>query len=169
MAKNNNLKKPFMNKKILLHLVLLILFPALYYPASAQAPSEKVKNEILEALKRFNTAAQNANTDQMMQLFDESENIMFIGSDSAEIWRGKDQIKGHLNSIFPHESVSLEMNRIDIDYNNNTAWVFVDGAIKVSFDTGEKFNAPYRFTGVLVKKHKEWKWRLFNGSNPGGK
>lgn len=105
----------------------------------------------------------------MMSLFDDSENIMFIGSDSAEIWKGKDQIKGHLNSIFPNESVSLEMKRIDIDYNDNTAWVFVDGAIIISNGTGKKIKTPYRFTGVMVKKHNEWKWRLFNGSNPGGK
>jgi len=43
----------------------------------------------------------------MMSLFDDSENIMFIGSDSAKIWIGKDQISGHFDSIFPKESVSL--------------------------------------------------------------
>jgi hypothetical protein len=61
------------------------------------------------------------------------------------------------------------MDRIDIDYNENTAWVFVDGYIIIVANTGEKFKAPYRFTGILVKKDNNWKFRLFNGSNPGGK
>jgi ketosteroid isomerase-like protein len=134
----------------------------------AQGFSDKVKNEISEALNRFNAAAQNASTDQIMSLFDDSENIIFIGSDSGEIWRGSEQIRGHLNSIFPEEHVNLEMDRIDIDYNNNTAWVFVDGSINISNDKGEKFQAPYRFTAILVKKGSEWKWRMFSGSTPGG-
>jgi uncharacterized protein (TIGR02246 family) len=137
-------------------------------PLHAQIISEKVKSEIYQTLQRFNTAAQNSNTEQLLELFDESANIMFIGGDSAEIWKGADQIRGHLNSIFPQESVNLQMDRVDIDYNENTAWVFVDGYIVIS-DKKEKFKAPYRFTGILVKKDSNWKFRLFNGSNPGRK
>ncbi|MEI6575802.1 MAG: nuclear transport factor 2 family protein [Bacteroidota bacterium] len=158
-----------MTKNILFQLVFLVPFSIFLSSASAQNSSGSVKNEISEALKLFNNAAKNANTDEMLSLFDDSENVMFIGSDSAEIWKGKEQIKGHLNSIFSNESVSLDMNRIDIDFNANTAWVFVDGAIVISLKTGEKIKAPYRFSGVLVKKANLWKWRLFNGSNPGGK
>jgi ketosteroid isomerase-like protein len=158
-----------MKNSILFRFAFLIGFSILLNPGSAQNASDRVKNEIAEALKLFNAAAQNANTDQMMALFDDSENIMFVGSDSAEIWKGQEQIRGHLNSIFPNESVSLEMNRIDIDHNKNTAWVVVDGAIIISLETGEKIKAPYRFTGIMVRKHNNWKWRLFNGSSPGGK
>ena len=158
-----------MKNNILPRLVLWGLFSVTFISLPAQQLSEKVKNEITETLKIWNTAAKSSNTDQMMQLFDNSENIMLVGSDSAEIWKGKDQIKGHLNSIFPQESVSWEMNRVDIDCNENTAWVFVDGYILVSPKNGEKIRAPYRFTGIMVKKGKDWKWRLFNGSNPGGK
>jgi hypothetical protein len=75
-----------LKNNILLRFALLVGFSILLNPVSAQHSSERVKNEIAEALKLFNTAAQNANTDQMMALFDDSENIMFVGSDSAEIW-----------------------------------------------------------------------------------
>jgi uncharacterized protein (TIGR02246 family) len=152
-----------------LRFAFLVGFSIIINPVWSQHSPDRIKNEIAEALKLFNTAAQNANTDQMMSLFDNSENIMFVGSDSAEIWKGREQIKGHLNSIFPNESVSLEMNRVDIDYNENTAWVVVDGAIIITPRTGEKMKAPYRFTGILVKKHNNWKWRVFNGSGPAGK
>jgi ketosteroid isomerase-like protein len=155
-----------MKKNISLLLVLLFSVMSLSLPA--QVNTEKVKSEINETLQRFNTAAQNSSTEQIMALFDESANIMFIGGDSAEIWKGADQIRGHLNSIFPIESVSLQMDRIDIDYNENTAWVFVDGYIGILTAKGEKFKAPNRFTAILVKKNNTWKFRLFNGSNPGG-
>jgi uncharacterized protein (TIGR02246 family) len=156
-----------MKKNILLHLIFL--FSAMSLSLHAQIISEKVKSEINQTLQCFNTAAQNSNTEQLMALFDESANIMFIGGDSAEIWKGADQIRSHLNSIFPQESVSLQMDRVDIDYNENTAWVFVDGYIIILTDKKEKFKAPYRFTGILVKKDSNWKFRLFNGSNPGTK
>ena len=155
-----------MKKSILLQLILL--FSPISLALHAQIVSEKIKGEINQTLEHFNTAAKNSNTEQLMALFDDSANIMFIGGDSAEIWKGADQIRGHLNSIFPHESVSLQMNRVDIDYNENTAWVFVDGYIVILTDQGEEFKAPYRFTGILVKKAGTWKFRLFNGSNPGG-
>jgi ketosteroid isomerase-like protein len=158
-----------MKNKWLIHLVIMLALTFAGYSSFAQGFSDAAKNEITLALKKFNTAAQNASTEQMMKLFDDSENIMFIGSDSAEIWKGKDQIRGHLNSIFPMESVSLDMNRVDIDGAGNIAWVFVDGAINITTEKGDKMKAPYRFSGVLVKKGHEWKWRMFSGSSPAGK
>jgi uncharacterized protein (TIGR02246 family) len=157
-----------MKNSILLRFAFLIGFSIIHYSVFAQNSSEKVKNKIAETLKLFNTSAQNANTEQMMSLFDDSENIMFIGSDSAEIWKGRDQIRGHLNTIFPKESVNLEMKKIEIDANGNTAWAFVDGYINISSEKGEKFRAPYRFTIIFVKKDENWKIMLFDGSNPGG-
>ncbi|MEI6059888.1 MAG: nuclear transport factor 2 family protein [Bacteroidota bacterium] len=156
-----------MKKHVLFQLI--VLFSLMSSTLQAQVNDEKVKSEINQTLQLFNIAAKNSDTEQLLALFDESANIMFIGGDSAEIWKGADQIRGHLNSIFPHESVSLQMDRVDIDYNENTAWVFVDGYIGIVTDKGEKFKAPYRFTGVLVKRGSNWKFRLFNGSNPGGK
>jgi hypothetical protein len=156
-----------MRRNILIQLVFL--FSVMSFSLQAQVNSERVKGEIYQTLQRFNTAAQNSSTDQLMALFDEAENIMFIGGDSAEIWKGDHQIRGHLNSIFPQESVSLQMDRVDIDYNENTAWVFMDGYIVIVTNKAEKFKAPYRFTAILVKKDGDWKFRLFNASNPGGK
>ncbi len=135
---------------------------------SAQKSSEKVKSEITEAVQKWNAAAKSANADQLMLLFDNSDNIMVIGSDSGEICKGRDQILSWLSAITKHNSFCWEMNRIDIDYNGNTAWVFVDGFMIVSNDKGKTRKTPYRFTGILVKKKGEWKWRLFDGSIPKG-
>ena len=155
-----------MKKNTLIKLVLLILFIVALNSLKAQTSSEKVHKEILETLKLWNTAASAANVDKAILLFDNSDNIMLIGSDSGEVYKGKDQIKGWLTQIFKNVSFSWEMNRIDIDYNGNTAWLFVDGLMIVKFNNGETFKKPYRFSGIMVKKKKTWKWRLFDGSEP---
>jgi ketosteroid isomerase-like protein len=150
----------------LFRLAFLIFFSISSSDLTAQVPSEKIKNEIGEALTAWNNAGKNAKTDEVMKLFDNTGNIMVIGSDSGEICKGRDQVAGWLNRIFKHNSFSWEMNRIDIDCNGSTAWVFVDGNMVVANDKGKTMKTPYRFTGILVKKGKEWKWRLFDGSVP---
>jgi ketosteroid isomerase-like protein len=155
-----------MKKNISTIVLIMVLLYAMIYPIRAQNLSDNVKGEITEALKAWNTAAKNSDTEKLMSLYDDSENIMLIGSNKGEIWKGKDQIRGHLVSIFPQESVSWDMTRIDIDGNNNTAWVFVDGSIILSENKAEPIKAPYRFTGIMVKKNNVWKWRLFDGSMP---
>jgi len=157
-----------MKKIILFKTVLIILFIGAYTSLSAQKSSEKVKSEIIEALKIWNAAAKSANVDQCMAQFDDYENIMLIGSDKGEINKGKDQAKEWLTQIFGFASFSWEMDSINIDSNDKTAWVFVEGTMIVEFKQGGTKRTPYRFTGILVKKKGEWKWRLFNGSIPKG-
>ena len=155
-----------MKKNILFQLVFLILFSIAFISLKAQTSSEQVRKGISETLQLWNTSATNANVDQAMLLFDNSVNIMLIGSDSGEIFKGKDQIRGWLNQIFEYASFSWEMKRIDIDYNGKTAWVFVDGTMVVKIHKGGTIKKPYRFSGIMVKKNNVWKWRLFDGSEP---
>jgi ketosteroid isomerase-like protein len=154
-------------KKVISSFLLLfcLTVPVL---VSGQSGADKVKKEIYKTLNKFYSAAQKANTEALMSLFDTSTTIMFIGGDSAEIWTGQKKIREHLNSIFPDESVTLKMDRTNIDYNQNTAWVFADGQIIITATKGDVIKAPYRFVAILVKKNNIWKFRLFNGSNPGG-
>jgi ketosteroid isomerase-like protein len=163
-----NPQSQLMEKTILLKLAFLILFSALYTSLSAQKSSDKIKNEITEALKIWNAAAKNANVDQCLSLFDNSDNIMLVGSDKGEINKGKEQINEWLTKIFGVANFCWDMDRIDIDYKDNTAWVFVEGTMIVEFQKGGSKRTPYRFTGIMVKKKGKWKWRLFNGSIPIG-
>jgi uncharacterized protein (TIGR02246 family) len=116
----------------------------------------------------FTTAAREGSTEGIMTLFDDSANIMFVGGDSAEIWKGKDQIRGHLQSMFPKEKVSLDMKRSETDIHGDVAWVFADGYIDIDLGDGQKVHAPYRYTMVMVLVNGSWKIRLYNGQNPGG-
>jgi ketosteroid isomerase-like protein len=155
-----------MKKSILFLVVLMILFSVTANSLSAQKSSEKIKSEITEALNIWNNACKNANVDQAMSLMDKSDNLMVIGSADGEINKGYDESKAWVSQIFGFAGFSWEMTRIDIDSNGKTAWVFMDGKMIVEFHKGGKKVAPYRFTGILVKKNGVWKWKLFDGSVP---
>jgi ketosteroid isomerase-like protein len=155
-----------MKKNIFLQTVLVILFLVTANSISAQKSSDKVKSEITETLKIWNTACKNANINQVMSLLDDSEDIMVIGSADGEINKGKDEVKAWVSQIFGFAGFSWEMNRIDIDSNGKTAWVFVDGKMIVNFHKGGQKVTPYRFTGIMVKQKGVWKWRIFDGSVP---
>jgi ketosteroid isomerase-like protein len=155
-----------MKKNFLLPAVLVILFSVTVNSLLAQKSSEKFKIEITKALEEWNNAAKTANLDQFMTLFDNSENIMLVGSANGEISKGKDEIKAWLGQLYGFAGFSWEMNRIDIDSNGKTAWVFVDGKMIVDFKKGGQKVTPYRFTGIMVKKKGVWKWRIFDGSVP---
>ena len=115
MLKLSNLIKTIM-KKITLFLFLLAVYSLTCGSVTAQKSSEKIKAEIMETLKQWNNAGKNANLDQIMALYDNTDNIFMAGSDSGEIFKGKDQIKGWLALLLKNNSFSWEMNRIDIDY-----------------------------------------------------
>ncbi|MFZ4411836.1 MAG: nuclear transport factor 2 family protein [Bacteroidales bacterium] len=149
-------------------IVFLIMFSISLNVLLAQQSSEKVKREISKTLEIWNNAGKKADINQVMALFDTSANIILVGSDSGEIFIGKNQAKEWLTQLFSFGSFSWEMNRVDIDNNGKTAWVFVDGKMIVNFHKGGKKITPYRFTGIMVKKKGEWKWRLFDGSVPKG-
>jgi len=154
-----------MKKKILIPVILLIFIISNTLPAQILSVNDNVKGEITKTLELWNNNAKNSDLGGFMSLFDDSENIMVIGSDSGEVFKGKEQIKRWLTQLFDMASFSWEMDRIDIDYNENTAWVFVEGRMVVAFKTGETKKTPYRFTGIMVRKGNDWKWRLFNGSS----
>jgi hypothetical protein len=151
-----------MSSKILVIILISLSVSSLY----AQKGSIKEEKEITAALELWNKTSGEAKIDQMMSLFDNSDNIMGIGSANGEIFKGRDQIRNWLTQLYGFAGFSWEMNRVDIDSNGNTAWIFVDGSMVLKFHNGGTKKAPYRFSGILVKKKGVWKWRLFNGSVP---
>jgi ketosteroid isomerase-like protein len=133
-----------------------------------QESNAAIKKEITATLETWNNMAKSRDANHFMELFDDSEDILVVGSDSGEVYKGNVQIEGWVKMLFAHRSFSWEMNRVGIDHNGNTAWVFMDGSMIVTNDKGKTAKFPYRFTGILVKIKNTWKWRLFDGSVPGG-
>jgi ketosteroid isomerase-like protein len=156
----------YMKKNIFFQMVMVILFSVNATSMSAQKGPEKINEEIADALKIWNAACKSANIDQVMAMMDNTAKIIVVGSADGEISKGKDEVKAWISQIFGFAGFSWEMNRMDIDSNGKTAWVFVDGKMIVEFHKGGKKVTPYRFTGIMVKKNGVWKWRLFDGSVP---
>ncbi len=153
-----------MSKKQFL-LLLVFVVSVLSGTIRAQVLSDNVKGEITKTLELWNSTAKNSDLEKFMTFFDDSENTLMVGSDSGEVFKGKEEIRGWLSQLFGFASFSWEMNRVDIDYNENTAWVFIDGKMVIESKSGKIRKAPYRFTGIMIKKGDLWKWRLFNGSS----
>lgn len=150
-------------------LMLVCIYQFIPNQITAQKNADTAVNgEIRAALQTWNQMAIGRNTESFMALYDQSADMLMVGSDSGEIFRGKAQIGKWLGMLFKHNSFSWEMNILDIDHYGKTAWVFMDGFMVVKNEAGRTRRTPYRFTGVLVRKKKVWKWRLFHGSVPAG-
>jgi len=149
-------------------LSLAFLFIACIALQTASAREVASSEEIHAALNKWNETANRADLEGFMELFDDSDSVILVGSDRNEIYRGKTEIRAWLAQLFKHNRFSWDLSHADIDPNGNTAWAFVDGTMTVTEDTGAVKKTPYRFSGVLIKRGHDWKWRLFNGSIPAG-
>ena len=155
-----------MKKQIFFTALLMIFLSGVTNSLFAKDSDEKVKSEITETITAWNAACKNANIDLVMSMLDTTDGLMVVGSANGEIKEGKDEVKAWISQIFGFGGFSWEMNRVNIDSNGKTAWVFMDGKMIVDFHKGGQKVTPYRFTGILVKKKDGWKWRLFDGSVP---
>jgi ketosteroid isomerase-like protein len=132
-------------------------------------PSGAVLAEIKGALQRWNDEAGRGDLPAFMSQFDDSPDILLVGSDKGEVFKGRAQIEGWLSKLMAKNRFSWQMDRVDISASDDAAWVFVDGAMVVKNAAGKVLvTRAYRFTGVLVKRGDGWAWRLFHGSIPGG-
>ena len=155
-----------MAKNVIIRLILVILFFGSVASASAQKATPKEVSEIRASLDAWNNASGEASIEKMLALFDDSGDILVVGSAKGEIFRGKEEIKGWMSQLYSFAGFSWEIDRLDVDCNGKTAWVFIDGSMVLKFHKGGTRKTPYRFTGIMVKKKGSWKWRLFDGSVP---
>jgi hypothetical protein len=93
---------------------------------------------------------------------------MLVGSDKAEVFRGRTQIEAWLKKLFKNNRFSWSVKQMQIDaYEPGSARIFMDGAMHITDLNGKiKGETPYRISGVLVRRGNQWKWRLWNGSVP---
>lgn len=134
--------------------------------AATAQKSDRESEEIKSALALWNNTAREADLNKFMTLFDTTAKVVLVGSDSAEVFIGKEQVRSWLGQLFGMAGFEWQMKLVEIDHNKNTGWIFAEGEMVVTFkETGKQIRKPYRFTGILVKKDNQWKWRLFNGSS----
>lgn len=135
---------------------------------SCFAQKNEIEKQIKQRLQVWNEAAKKKDTISIMNMFDKAEDIMVVGSDSGEIFKGQASVKRFIGWLFAQYSFNWEWDRVDIAYNENTAWAFTDGRMNVTDTKGNTITTPYRFTAIFVKRRDGWKWKLYNGSIPKG-
>ena len=121
---------------------------------------------IKKSIQDWADACKNKDYNKATNLFDSTSDVMLIGSDSSEVLVGREQIAAFLKTMLSQPfTLSWEIKKIDVFHHQQTAWAYADGALLVT----EKANTtrlPYRFVVVLAERNKEWKWKLYHGSEP---
>jgi ketosteroid isomerase-like protein len=141
--------------------------------AQTSAPGTDVRQdqssdqEIREGFYQINEVLATKDLETVMSMYDDSEDIVVIGSDSGEVFIGRDRVKVFMKMIVSMPFVfSFEMDTPTIHHHQNIAWVFSDGKMVHTRSSGKVSKVPYRITAVLVKKGNKWKWKMFSGSIP---
>ncbi len=146
--------------------VLVLTACATTQPAARSAP-EATPAGIRAALESWTDAASRGDLAAAVGQFDDQADVLLVGSDKGEVFQGRVAIEGWLRRILAKNRFSWAMDRVEISTAGETAWVFVEGSMKVSDPAGTpRFTAPYRFSGVLVRRGDGWAWRLWHGSMP---
>ncbi len=129
--------------------------------------------QIRSTLSALNAACAARDLDAFMALFDESDDILFVGSDKGEVFHGREAVRGFMRKLYGLPFVfSFDLTNATVRQEGDHGWVFVDGNMIRTGDRGDAAGkvgkGPYRFSIVMVRRPAGWKWQLFNGSVPAG-
>ena len=127
---------------------------------------------IRSSLDALNAACANRDIRGFMELFSDTDDILFVGSDKGEVYQGRKSTADFMQMLFGLPFVfSFDLNNVTLRQDGNSAWIFSDGNMIHTGDkgksTGKVSSKPYRFSVTLVKHDGRWKWQLFHGSVPG--
>ena len=139
--------------------------------APAPTPEAKAKEEsaIRATLTRMNEVLARRDQAGFLALFDNSDDIMVIGSDVGEVCAGRAGVKGFIQWIYSQKfTFAFDLQKVVVHQEGNFAWVYEDGNMLHVRRDGTSTKIPYRFVLTLVKRGDQWRWQLFHGSIPRG-
>jgi uncharacterized protein (TIGR02246 family) len=138
-------------------------------PAARPAVSIDSDAAVRISLEAVNPILTKRDLAGFMALFENSDDILLVGSDTGEIFSGRASISGFLKQLYALPfTFSFDMTNVTIRRKADNAWAFVDGAMVHTATDGKTTRRPYRFAVVMVKHSNAWRWQLFHGSVPGG-
>lgn len=130
--------------------------------------SKQIEGIIQENLIQMSKYAMKKESDSILGMFDESDEILLVGSDSSEVRHGKKEIGKLIKEVMAKPYlIHWDFSGSSIYTTENVAWAFSNKTIVLEDDKGGKITSPYRLTSVWVKRGSKWKLKLFNGSVPG--
>jgi ketosteroid isomerase-like protein len=150
-------------KRIIHRLLSFLAVVALF---SSCAPKKLTQEDIAREKKAVESVAINynklvaaKNTDAVLSLFSNSPEFMFIGTDSAEVFKNKAQFKSHLEVDWQ----LLEVSKVG-DLQNVSILMSKDGELasmlyEVPWDmnlAGQTMHVLVRFAMTMVKENDEW-------------
>lgn len=162
-----------MRRHLISALALAMTVTTVGYAGRASAPvAAKDEAAIRQTLVDMNTLCAARDAKGFVALFDSRDDVMFVGSDKDEVFRGPDGVKKFTAMLFGAPFVfSFDLKDVSISQDGDFAWVFVDGNMIHTGDRGASVGKnsvkSYRFSVAMVKKSGHWKWQLFHGAVPG--
>ena len=130
------------------------------------------RDSILATLSTLNAACAARDPNAFIELFEDSDDILFVGSDKGEVFRGRETTRGFMQGLYGLPFVfSFDLADVVLHHDGDQAWVFVDGNMVRTGDRGNEVGkvgrSPYRFSVVMVRRDGGWRWQVFHGSVPG--
>lgn len=168
--------RPVTQNHSLLFLVCMLIFVPLHrglggeLPAGPDVRSEAVADSaIRRSIDRINQALATQDLQTVMSIYDDADDIVVIGSDSGEVFIGRERVRMFMKMIVSLPFVfSFDLNQVVINHDERNAWVFVDGNMVHTRSSGKVTKVPYRIMAVMVQRGTDWKWKVFSGSIPRG-
>ena len=156
-----------MYKSTITFLLLLTLTSCFIEQEESNSPKDTMAT-IQKNLLEFAAYAKAKDADSMILMFDNSNDILLVGSDSSEIKHGlkeiSDSFKERLSKPY---TINWDFTNAEIFATNQVAWAFNNKSVTLLNADGSQIRIPYRLTSVWIKKGKNWKLKFFNGSVPG--
>lgn len=152
-----------------LAVALLVAFGVGCATPAAEPNDERAIRNTLEEL---NAACAARDLPSFLALFDdEDDKVLFVGSDAAEVFRGKGAAGNFMKTLFDLPfTFGFDLATVTIRRTGDSAWVFVDGHMIRTGDrgptTGKVVRDRYRFSITMVRRGPGWRWQLFHGSIP---
>jgi uncharacterized protein (TIGR02246 family) len=130
------------------------------------------REAILATVSALNAACAARDLAAFVALFDNNGDILFVGSDKGEVFRGREAAKGFMQGLYGLPFVfSFDLETVVMHQDGDQAWVFVDGNMVRTGDRGDAVGkvgrSPYRFSIAMVRRGGSWRWQMFHGSVPG--
>lgn len=126
------------------------------------------REAVLATLQEYSDAYCSKDTDRLMRLFDDGEDISLIGTGADELCSGQAEIR----AIFVRNFAEAKANDFVFGWQHVTvtgdfAVVATTVDIHLVFE-GEKIVVPVRWTVGMVKRANGWRWLHRNASAAAG-
>ena len=126
--------------------------------------SDTTRVEIETALHRLN-ALVGGKDKAVAELFD-SGSALLVGSETAEIARGRPAIAAFFQSLFAQPlTIGWNWASLDTGAEGDVLWFFAEGHAVLD-RAGVVDRVPYRLSGILVRRPGGLIWRQFHGAEP---